>query len=396
MLTQTSLSSFVQDDITAALGEPLSAVLDMGTWHDGQDLARLYDDLRRVVAERVEQERRTSAPVRGLVFGRLREARDRLAPRASGVYQLTEAEVKAVHAGLLFNGGTECCDGTVAIHDSVALAIVQIGVSLVAYRGGQGAWVQRFYRRDVSARYDDPVEEALALLERRARPDSDERGQPFARLFGRALMEYAERAALSDLSAAVWRMGHGSPVPLTMLIPTTPDLLQAGLAVLRRLILEQRRFVYVASDPADRLLLTIGHALLPLEYAVVHTLEHQYGDRQLHRLETTERGHPREAALVQEFLRQVRGEVAVGVFRAGEHAPPRVFYAHQEHIHQAAALAVADAVLQPLRGFPMLIDLADLVCRNTFDSGSFRGTIYDAYAAAGEPTRFLGERETRS
>ena len=44
----------------------------------------------------------------------------------------------------------------------------------------------------------------------------------------------------------------------------------------------------------------------------------------------------------------------------------------------------------------MLIDLADTVCGNVFDGASFRGSVHDAYAAAGEPTRYLGERETRA
>ena len=57
---------------------------------------------------------------------------------------------------------------------------------------------------------------------------------------------------------------------------------------------------------------------------------------------------------------------------------------------------MADSVLQPHRGFPMLIDLADLVCRTTFDGGSFVGLVHSAYAAAGAPVRYLGERETRS
>ena len=52
--------------------------------------------------------------------------------------------------------------------------------------------------------------------------------------------------------------GHGNPVPITMMVPTTPELLRAGIAALRRLILDHRRFVFVASEPADRLLLTLG------------------------------------------------------------------------------------------------------------------------------------------
>jgi hypothetical protein len=43
----------------------------------------------------------------------------------------------------------------------------------------------------------------------------------------------------------------------------------------------------------------------------------------------------------------------------------------------------------------MLIDLADKVCRSTFDPEGFKMSIQAAYAGAGQPFRYLGERETR-
>jgi hypothetical protein len=388
---------FMREDVRTALGEPLTAVLDMSTWSDGGDLAALYESLRRVVAESVREEDGCLAAIRRNVFTRLGSGKDRLAPEAQGLYRLVPEEIEEIHRGILFNGGTECCDGTVAVHDSLVLSVTQIGISLVAYQGAQGTWAQRLYRRDLHTQYSDPVELALALLERRASPGVDPiTGQSLSRVLARALMEYAERAALLHLSRSRWRMGHGSPLPSSMLAFTRPDLLQAGLAVLRELLLEYRRFVYVVSEPADRLLLTLGNALRPLEFAVVNTIGTQYVDGWLTRL-MDDRKRPREEVrLLSGFLEEVRAELVVGVYRAGEHVPARVFYAHREFVCDAAALAIADSVLQPHRGFPMLIDLADLVCRNTFDGGSFGASIQDAYAAAGEPLRYMGERETRS
>ena len=82
----------------------------------------------------------------------------------------------------------------------------------------------------------------------------------------------------------------------------------------------------------------------------------------------------RRSAWTEQFLREVRTEVVVGVFRADRHSPARVFYAHKEFACEAAALAISELVLQPNRGFPMLIDLADLASAgNTFDAGSFLG-----------------------
>jgi hypothetical protein len=76
-------------------------------------------------------------------------------------------------------------------------------------------------------------------------------------------------------------------------------------------------------------------------------------------------------------------------------APPQLFYAHRDHAHEAALIAMADSVMQEHRGFPMLVDLADTVCRSTFGADSFTASTQLAHAQAGEPFRYLTERQTR-
>jgi hypothetical protein len=61
----------------------------------------------------------------------------------------------------------------------------------------------------------------------------------------------------------------------------------------------------------------------------------------------------------------------------------------------AAHIAMADSLLQEHRGFPMLIDLADTVCRTTFGFDTLMPTVQATYAESGEPFTYLGERETR-
>lgn len=401
----------VTDEFTATFGEPIERILDLNTWQDGRDLAQLYDALNLAVADSIQQEKRTQNPIRNEVFPRLRGGNDRMAPKNAGLYRVTPDEIAEVHRGLLFNGATECCDGTVASHDSLLLSVVQIGLALVAYQGNQGTWVQRMYRRDLHARYADPVDEALALLDRRSRYESnqtaggqanhqaneseEEYAPPFTRLIRRTLMEYAERAALAHLSKAIWRMGHGNPVPTGMLLITgssTKDLQRASLETLRLLLLDHRKFVYVVSEPADRFLLTLGNALHPLEFAITETMTRRFEGLRL--IESRRAGAERDEVVA--FMKEVGPQIVTGVYRTGLHAPAHVFYAHRDFACEAAMLAMADSVLQPYRGFPLLIDLADIVCGNVFDQASFKGSIQNAYAQAGEPMRYLGERETRS
>jgi hypothetical protein len=113
-----------------------------------------------------------------------------------------------------------------------------------------------------------------------------------------------------------------------------------------------------------------------------------------------EQGHYRgewEALLprVKQFVSGVGPQIAVGLYRASDMAPAQLFYAHIEYAHEAALIALADSALQEHRGFPMLIDLADTVCRATFGTDSFTASAQLAYVEAGEPFRYLTERQTR-
>jgi hypothetical protein len=293
----------------------------------------------------------------------------------------------------LFNGGVEACDGTIAYHDTLPLTIAQIGVCLVSYAGEQGSWVQRIFRRDLRDRARDPVDRVLETLERRKRRsgvDDARRTDVLSELLRRGLMTYAERAVLLEKARAPWRMGHGQPAPYELLTGSgNMELLLASLDALRRLLLDHKRVVFVPSAPADRVLLTIGEALHPLEFAIVEALGPRIRDVIVR---GNLRGRYRDAAV--EFYDDVASQFVVGVFRASDSVPPYLFYAHVDHAQEAALVAMADSVLQAHRGFPVLIDLADSACRSTF--GGFESTVQASYGASGRPLAYLRERETRS
>src|SRR5207253_7871091 len=92
------------------------------------------------------------------------------------------------------------------------------------------------------------------------------------------------------------------------------------------------------------------------------------------------------------FRDEVASQVLVGVFRASALAAPQVFYAHRDHFELAAAIAIADSVLLPDRGFPMLIDLADRACKSVYGGGSLQDVADTAYARCGAGGRFTSER----
>lgn len=380
------------DDFAAGYGESLEQALDLDTWERGEDLVGLFERLDQEVSQALEQEDAIRKQVREVVFEQIVSRRN--APEGAGVFQAKIEDLKATQINVLFNGAVEACDGTCVVHETIPLSIAQIGVCLVSYAGEQGAWVQRLFRRDLRVRGMDPIQEALAVLERRqSRSGVDQTGKRdrLSELGRRGIMSYAERAVLLKKSKAPWRMGHGNPAPYELLTGSgSMDLLMEGLEMLSQLILEHRRFVYVPSAPGERVLLTIGNALRPLEFAVVETSE-----RRMYPIiyEGHLRGRYRERA--EEFYKEAAPKILVGVYRTSGDVPPQIFYAHADLVQEAALIAMADSVLQSHRGFPMLIDLADTVCSSTFGAEAFNSTVQSAYAKRGSALRYFGERETR-
>ena len=388
--------AILTDEYAAAYGEELSHTLNLDTWHSGDDLIELYERLEAEVQKAIQQEDETRVRIRQIIFPRLRNRQG--GPPSAGVYQTTPSEIERAHRGYLFNGIVEACDGNSIPYDTLPLTIVQIGVCLVSYQGGQGSWAHRLFRRDLRVSGGDPVDDTLDLLEHRRRRtgyDQESQRDRLTSLGRRGIMAYAERAVLLKRSTAPWRMGHGNPAPYEILTGSgMVELAERGLDILEELVLEHQRFVFVPSAPSDRMLLTIGNALRPLEYAIVDTLE----DHLTRIADGHYRGSPswrRVGERVQQFAKEAGPKLVVGMYRATPIAPAQVFYAHVDHVHEAAHIALADSALQEYRGFPMLVTLADTVCTAIFGMDSLVPHVQVAYSDAGAPLRYQTERQSR-
>jgi hypothetical protein len=384
------------DEFVASFGEPLARLLDPRAWRPGLDLLAEYARVEAEIADAVRHETDQAARVRDHIF-----------PKLPAVEAIPAADIEATHRGLLFNGGVTACDGTHQQHDTLALTVHQIGVSLVSYAGDGGTWSQRLFRRDLRQSHGDPVAELTALLEARSRRgglNQPSQKDGLSELAQRALMSFAELRFLLDEAKSAWRMGHGSPAPYQLLTGAgQPDLAVTAVRDMRRLV-AHRRFVYVASEPADRLALTVGQALRPREYAVLGTLDQRietFVEDVSFRTRATvdtdwEPGRPLAAAdWVRAFRDEVAPDVVYGVYRASRFAPAQVFYAHRDFAGVAARVAVADSELLPDRGFPLLIDLADRTCGTVYGGGSLRDLADTAYARLGPPFVYQSERANR-
>lgn len=386
-------------EFKGAFGEPIAATLDLASWSADANLQDLYNRLTREVRSAVDQERRIRQFVRNELFPLLPNRPG--APAEAGVYRATIEQIEQMHRKVLFPGRLETCDGTVVNHETLLLTVTQIGICLLSYQGDQLTLSQRLYRRDLRSTGDDPLTEAKELLERRndrAASGVEDRRDTLSELARRGIMAYAERAVLLERSAARWRMGHGNPAPYELLTGSgSMELLAAGARVVRDLVCEHRRFIFVPSAIKDRLLLTIGDALYPLEYAIVDTTtERMLKIVELGHYERSRRPDGRNwGEFARDFATEVGPNIVLGAYRVSPTAPARPFFAHPDTVHEAALVAMADSVLQEHRGFPLSIDLADSVCRTAFGIDVFAEAVRGAYADAGEPFRHLNERDTR-
>jgi hypothetical protein len=382
------------EEIEKALDEPFSHTLDVSSWDRGLTHAAL-EKLETQIGEAVEQERQIVKIVRSEIFPLIADGEG--APPCAGVYQATLGDVDAAQRNVLFNVGVTAVDGTVKTHDTLPLTITQIGVSMVSYAGEQGAWTHRVFRRELRSKGPDVSRDEVldALLRRRGRgglgqPDKNRKEGRVSELLGRGLMTYAERIVLADHADTPWRMGHGTLAPYELLTGSgSMMLLDAGMAAIMRLV-DHRRFVFVPSADGDRLLLTLGLALRPLEYAIVHDDNHRMSA-------VVNAGHydKEYASKAEEFASSVGPKIVVGVYRTYADVPPQVFYAHREFAHEAAIIAMADSVLQSHRGFPTLIDVADIACKTYTGLDAFTPAVQAGYSRSGSPLLFLPERDTR-
>jgi hypothetical protein len=378
--TQTN----VKDEYLAIFGEPINQTLDLATWRQVGRLGDLYGQLQQEVTDAQQLEVVARKAIRDKAFPRI--SKQLSAPLSAGVYRMTTGDVEAIQRGLLFTGEVEACDGIAASHESLALSVTHIGVCLVSYHADRGSWVHRLYKRDLRESIDDPAKLAEDLINGRFGGDYAI-GLDSSRLARRSILAYAERATLVELSTAPWRVGKGNPAPYELLTGSgSRDLILASIDILSRLILEHKKFVFVPMGLDQRGVSTIGDALKPFEYAIVST--------SVLPLESiVDAGHYATDVhkRLRAFVKEVGPKMVVGCFRASEIGPARLFYAHVDHAHEAAQIAIADSRLQEHRGYPVLLDLAGEICRTSFGQSDFVATLQDAYAAAGQPYAFHQE-----
>jgi hypothetical protein len=170
-------------------------------------------------------------------------------------------------------------------------------------------------------------------------------------------------------------------------------IIELTLDLLPKLLGDHKRFVFVPSETSDKAIRTIANALRPLQYAVLTDTKYIVDAY----LRGSYRGkYAKFKPRLFDFRDDIASKVLIGVYKASQFSPGSLFFGHEDHIHEAALIAMADSALQEHRGFPNLIDIADRLCRGTFDPSGIAAGVNSVFASQGEPFRYLLERSTRA
>ncbi|WP_168218981.1 hypothetical protein [Limnoglobus roseus] len=365
--------------IETTLAGSLASAFDLSRWAGTSDgLEELLTRTQEAVTRSIEEEGKLRGTIRGRVLADLATFPD--APSTAGVYRVPDHLLRAARRNVLLPGHVTACDGVSASHDGLTGTVATIGICLVRYDGLLNTWRSTFLWHDYDTRAADPVGHLRGVLSKRSKRSTDELATDDAItvLLRRGLMAAAERKALLDRGTTRWRMGHGVPAPLELLTGGgSVPMVDAALPLLEELLLKETRWVFLPATMGNRALLTLANALSPGELAIF-----QKGKPMVEAVIDLGNYAPGYRRKVEAFATRLGEATVVGGYRATRYAPPQLFVAHAERAVEAGIVAMADGGLQPHRGYPLLLELADLGAKTGLGINVFGSVVETAYARA--------------
>jgi hypothetical protein len=367
-------------EIENALRQTINDALNLDLWQQGsglQGLKRVQDHLVKAIHD----QKRVLGNIRKHILSELASFPN--APNAAGVYRVKADDLRMARRKILLSGNVTAVRGASVAHESLVASLVSVGVCLTKYDGQIRSWKTVFMRHDCDLKAGNVVEEIRAILNQRARRSRigpGAKGQDgITRLMRRAFQAAAERKALLEKAGSGWRMGYGVPAPYELVTGSgSMDLIDSVLPVLESLLLGDRRWVFVPDYLDSLAFSTLAASLAPGELAIFQKAKATLDD-------IVDGGHYSTAARakVRKFADIAGDAIVIGGFRAGHFSPPQIFFAHAEHAIHAGLVAMADAELQPHRGFPLLLELAGVSAKTGLGIDAFQSMIESTYASAG-------------
>ncbi len=344
-------------------------VVDDKNWENFDDFMRNYDiqieqDIQKSVEKREEY--------RNYLLND-RKLRDH-------VQRPTEDDLKKSR-DTLYSGKVVAADGTLNRFPLLTGLRCRIGVITTSYK-------------------NDSIERVLFVSERefaesstktpREFFDSIGRSSGISNLFLAGIMSYKERQIILQRPEE-WKFIHGTLVPLELRVPRVGHgAFEACLELAKKLI-DHKKCVGVISGSSDADFVGSGIVLNSGEYMFLDYVSNRISE------EINEAvGNEEERKTLTELSNDYLSKIKVGVFRIGP--KPYLFEAHEEYFDEAASLIIRDSMNQDFRGFPLLIDYADSMCKAMLGSNDFTGIIEHKMARIAGYSGYgyeISERRTR-
>jgi hypothetical protein len=349
-------------------------------WTAGPGLEQLLGNVDQAVTQAVRLEESLHQTIREVILTRLATLPN--APAGAKVYRVDATTLRSIVRQKLLAGQVTACGSANAGHDGMAAMVATVGVSLVRYDGTLNSWKNSFYRTHYQTKQSDPVAMLKSVLEHQG--NNDPRAAPGvfrSTLLRRGYTACAERQALAERAETPWRLGRGIPAPVELIANSgCPELLAYALPMLRRFFLEQDRWVYLPESTANQTLQTVANALNPGELAIL-----QRANAMIYPILETAHVHASQREELDRFAQRFAEQVVIGGFRATPSSPAQLFIAPASRALEAGLIAMADASLSPVRGYPLLLQLAQQGAKTGLGIESFGGILEVAYARCRKP-----------
>jgi hypothetical protein len=310
--------------------------------------------------------------------------------------------IEALGHKKLYAGQVVAADGTVNPYSTLSLVGAQIGISKVSYQDDARQivlspmlWAAEMPRNTSAADIAQAINHRAQLARR-----------GLSNLFLHALMTYKEREILLQTPPKTFKLIQGPVFPHEMLSGVGKAHAMVTCLNLIAALIEDGDYATIVSSTTDIELLDLGLALDAREYIVVRRGTDVLGEfldgpdrtgrAHYTRTPIPEYGNRSQIDVIKEFMANYGPRVVQGVLRAHPQSRPYVFFCNADNLEDAVHVLLADAANTGMRGFPLLLDLADQYC-----SGSFAGSEHtvrmnaEFIRATGGSLLYQSERSTR-
>lgn len=298
--------------------------------------------------------------------------RDMVREKLKDKIKRSNSELVASLKKELLNGNAVAVDGTCASYDLLTVGFqARIGIIAVNYKNKKTdytLYISEPFIPYEKENYEEIMEYALKKKKGKV---------GISGLHVTAVMLYKEREIVIDRPEK-YKMIQGDIFPYEL--KTGQGRLRGLNACLRlgRRILNAENIIATqttSNDPAYRL---IGNALDPGEYLEIHDYYEELNSFLLgdgEDFSVPARFNPTDKEAFELFINDAKNKFSVGIFKGLQSNRPYVFYAPKKNLEIMVNLLFADSSFQPMRGFPLLLDYADIICSRLLSAQDFNKQI---------------------